>query len=404
MRIHPFQGLVPVPALAPEVACVPYDVVNTAEAAALAAGRPHSLLHVDRAEIGLPANTDPYSDAVYARARANFETLQRQGALVRETGPCLYVYQQRMGDHVQRGLVAGCHVEDYDRELIKKHEKTRKDKEDDRTRLIDTLSADTGPVFLTYRDDAAVTALVNAKTKEQPLHDFTAPDGIRHTVWRIAGGQEWVQAFGAVPVTYIADGHHRAASAARVARLRRERNPAHTGAEEYNWFLCVLFPASELKILPYNRIVLDLNGLTPAALLAKVKDLFGLVENANPSPARVGEVSMYLGGKWYGLRCVADAGADPVSRLDVSVLQDKLLGPVLGITDVRTSKRIDFVGGIRGTGELVKRVDSEGGVAFSMYPVTLGQLMDIADAGQIMPPKSTWFEPKLRSGLFIHTF
>lgn len=404
MRIHPFQGLVPVPALAPEVACVPYDVVNTAEAAALAAGRPHSLLHVDRAEIGLPANTDPYSDAVYARARANFETLQRQGALVRETGPCLYVYQQRMGDHVQRGLVAGCHVEDYDRELIKKHEKTRKDKEDDRTRLIDTLSADTGPVFLTYRDDAAVTALVNAKTKEQPLHDFTAPDGIRHTVWRIAGGQEWLKAFGAVPVTYIADGHHRAASAARVARLRRERNPAHTGAEEYNWFLCVLFPASELKILPYNRIVLDLNGLTPAALLAKVKDLFGLVENANPSPARVGEVSMYLGGKWYGLRCVADAGADPVSRLDVSVLQDKLLGPVLGITDVRTSKRIDFVGGIRGTGELVKRVDSEGGVAFSMYPVTLGQLMDIADAGQIMPPKSTWFEPKLRSGLFIHTF
>ena len=404
MRIHPFQGLVPVPALAPEVACVPYDVVNTAEAAALAAGRPHSLLHVDRAEIGLPANTDPYSDAVYARARANFETLQRQGALVRETGPCLYVYQQRMGDHVQRGLVAGCHVEDYDRELIKKHEKTRKDKEDDRTRLIDTLSADTGPVFLTYRDDAAVTALVNAKTKEQPLHDFTAPDGIRHTVWRIAGGQEWVKAFGAVPVTYIADGHHRAASAARVARLRRERNPAHTGAEEYNWFLCVLFPASELKILPYNRIVLDLNGLTPAALLAKVKDLFGLVENANPSPARVGEVSKYLGGKWYGLRCVADAGADPVSRLDVSVLQDKLLGPVLGITDVRTSKRIDFVGGIRGTGELVKRVDSEGGVAFSMYPVTLGQLMDIADAGQIMPPKSTWFEPKLRSGLFIHTF
>ncbi|MEY4005567.1 MAG: hypothetical protein RLZZ221_1663, partial [Verrucomicrobiota bacterium] len=227
MRIHPFQGLVPVPALAPEVACVPYDVVNTAEAAALAAGRPHSLLHVDRAEIGLPPATDPYSEAVYARARSNFEALQRNGTLVRETGPCLYVYQQRMGDHVQRGLVAGCHVEDYDAELIKKHEKTRKDKEDDRTRLIDTLSADTGPVFLTYRDNAAVTALVNAKTKEQPLHDFTAPDGIRHTVWRIAGGQEWVKAFGAVPVTYIADGHHRAASAARVARLRRERNPSH---------------------------------------------------------------------------------------------------------------------------------------------------------------------------------
>jgi uncharacterized protein (DUF1015 family) len=404
MRIHPFQGLVPTPAQAAEVACVPYDVVNAAEAAALAAGKPNSLLRVDRAEIDLPANTDPYSDAVYSQAKANFSALQRSGVLVRESEPCIYVYQQQMGSHVQRGIVAGCHVDDYDRELIKKHEKTRKDKEDDRTRLIDTISADTGPVFLTYRDQAAVTALVNAKTKEKPLYDFTAPDGIRHTVWRVAGGAEWVNAFGAVPVTYIADGHHRAASAARVARLRRERNPHHTGAEDYNWFLCVLFPASELKILPYNRIVLDLNGLSSADFLAKAKSLFGLVEDAAPSPTAVGQVSMYLGGKWYGLVVKPEAGADPVSRLDVSVLQDKLLAPVLGITDVRTSKRIDFVGGIRGPGELMKRVDAEGGVAFSMYPVTLGQLMDIADAGQIMPPKSTWFEPKLRSGLFIHTF
>ncbi len=404
MRIHPFQGLVPTPATAPEVACVPYDVVNTAEAAALAVGKPHTLLRVDRAEIDLPAKTDPYSEAVYAKARGNFLALQRAGVLVRETEPCLYVYQQQMGAHIQRGLMAGCHVDDYDAELIKKHEKTRKDKEDDRTKLIDTLSADTGPVFLTYRDNATVTALVNAKTKGKPLHDFTAPDGIRHTVWRIAGGAEWVKAFAAVPVTYIADGHHRAASAARVARLRRERNPQHIGAEDYNWFLCVLFPASELKILPYNRLVVDFNGLTPAAFLAKVKSLFGLQESAAPTPIAVGQVSMYLGGKWYGLRCAADAKADPVSRLDVSVLQDKLLGPVLGIADVRTSKRIDFVGGIRGTGELVKRVDAEGGVAFSMFPVTLAQLMDIADAGQIMPPKSTWFEPKLRSGLAVHTF
>ena len=383
---------------------MPYDVVNTAEAAALAAGHPHSLLRVDRAEIDLPAKTDPYSEAVYARARENFLALQRAGVLVRETEPCLYVYQQQMGAHIQRGLVAGCHVDDYDAELIKKHEKTRKDKEDDRTKLIDTLSADTGPVFLTYRDNAAITALVNGKTKETPRHDFTAPDGIRHTVWRIAGGAEWVTAFGAVPVTYIADGHHRAASAARVARLRRERNPQHTGAEDYNWFLCVLFPASELKILPYNRIVVDLRGLAPAAFLAKVKAIFAVQENAAPSPTTVGEVSMYLSGKWYGLRCAADANADPVSRLDVSVLQDRLLAPVLGIDDVRTSKRIDFVGGIRGPGELAKRVDAEGGVAFSMFPVTLAQLMDIADAGQIMPPKSTWFEPKLRSGLVIHTF
>jgi uncharacterized protein (DUF1015 family) len=404
MRIHPFQGLVPKPELAAEVACVPYDVVNAAEAAALAAGKPHSLLHVDRAEIDLPPETDHYSDAVYAKARENFLGLQRAGVLVRESEPCLYVYQQQMGSHVQRGLVAGCHVDDYDAGLIKKHEKTRKDKEDDRTRLIDTISADTGPVFLTYRDDAAVTALVNAKTKEKPLHDFTAPDGIRHTVWRIAVGAEWVKAFAAVPVTYIADGHHRAASAARVARLRRERNAKHTGGEDYNWFLCVLFPASELKILPYNRIVADLNGLSPADFLARVKAMFGLEKNAPATPSAVGRVSMYLGGKWYGLRCPVDPKADPVGRLDVSVLQDKLLAPLLGIDDPRTSKRIDFVGGIRGTGELVKRVDAEGGVAFSMFPVTLAQLMDIADAGQIMPPKSTWFEPKLRSGLFIHTF
>jgi uncharacterized protein (DUF1015 family) len=404
MRIHPFQGLVPTPAYAPEVACVPYDVVNAAEAAVLAAGKPHSLLHVDRAEIDLPAGTDPHADAVYAKALENFLALQRDGVLVRESEPCLYVYQQQMGGHVQRGLVAGCHVEDYDLGLIKKHEKTRKDKEDDRTKLIDTLSADTGPVFLTYRDNADVTALVNAKTKGEPVYDFTAPDGIRHTLWRIAGGAEWVKAFAAVPATYIADGHHRAASAARVARLRRERNAKHTGNEDYNWFLCVLFPASELKILPYNRIVVDLNGLTTADFLARVKSIFGLQENAAPSPASVGHVSMYLDGKWYGLRMKTDPKADPVSRLDVSVLQDKLLAPVLGIDDVRTSKRIDFVGGIRGTGELVKRIDADGGVAFSMFPVTLTQLMDIADAGQIMPPKSTWFEPKLRSGLVIHTF
>jgi uncharacterized protein (DUF1015 family) len=405
MRIRAFQGLVPNPAYASEVACVPYDVVNTAEAAALAAGKPRTLLRVDRAEIDLPAETNPYSEAVYAQARANLLALQANGSLGRETGPSLYVYEQQMGAHRQRGLVALCHVEDYDAELIKKHEKTRKDKEDDRTKLIDTLSANTGPVFLTYRDEGGVTALVNAKVQETPLHDFTAPDGIRHTVWRVAGGTDWVRAFGRVPVTYIADGHHRAASAARVARMRRERNPQHTGAEDYNWFLCVLFPASELKILPYNRIVLDLHGLAPADLLAQVKTIFGgVTENAAPTPTAIGQVSMYLAGKWYGLRCPVDPKADPVGRLDVSVLQDKLLAPVLGIDDVRTSKRIDFVGGIRGTGELVRRVDADGGVAFSMFPVTLGQLMDIADAGQIMPPKSTWFEPKLRSGLFIHTF
>jgi uncharacterized protein (DUF1015 family) len=404
MRIRAFQGLVPVPSHAAEVACVPYDVVDAAEAAALAAGKPHSLLHVDRAEIGLPPGTDPYGDAVYAKARENFQKLQRAGVLVHESGPCLYLYQQQMGAHTQRGLVAVCHVDDYDAGLIKKHEKTRKDKEDDRTRLIATLGANTGPIFLTYRDEASVSALVAAKVEEQPQHDFTAPDGIRHTVWRIAGGADFIRAFGRVPVTYIADGHHRAASAARVARLRRERNPAHTGAEDYNWFLCVIFPASELKILPYNRHVFNLNGHRPAALLEKVGAIFGLEENAAPSPSATGRISMYLGGNWHGLRCPVDPKADPVARLDVSVLQDKLLAPLLGVDDPRTSKRLDFVGGIRGPADLVKRVDAQGGVAFSLYPVTIAQLMDIADAGQIMPPKSTWFEPKLRSGLFIHTF
>jgi uncharacterized protein (DUF1015 family) len=404
MRIRAFQGLVPVPALAPEVACVPYDVVDAQEAAALAAGKPRSLLHVDRAEIDLPPETDHYSAAVYAKANENFLKLQRDGTLVRESEPCLYLYQQQMGPHRQRGLVAVCHVEDYDAELIKKNEKTRKDKEDDRTRLIDTISAGTGPVFLTYRDEPAVNALVAKLVQTPPRHDFTAPDGIRHTVWRIPGGAEWVAAFGQVPCLYIADGHHRAASAARVARLRRSRNPQHTGTEDYNWFLCVIFPAGELKILPYNRHVLDLHGATPAAFLAKVKTTFGLEENAAPSPTAGGRVSMYLGGKWYGLRCPVDPKADAVSRLDVSVLQDKLLAPLLGIDDPRTSKRIDFVGGIRGTGELVKRVDTQGGVAFSMYPTTVAQVMAISDAGQIMPPKSTWFEPKLRSGLFVHTF
>lgn len=404
MRIRAFQGLVPRADCAAEVACVPYDVVDAAEAAALAAGRPRSLLHVDRAEIGLPAGTDPYGETVYAQARENFLRLQREGALVRENRPCLYLYQQRMGEHRQRGLVAVCHVDDYDSGLIKRHEKTRRDKEDDRTRLVDALSANTGPIFLTYRDAAGLNRLADVQVREAPAHDFVAPDGIRHTVWRIPGGEAWIRAFEAVPCAYIADGHHRAASAARVARLRRERNPAHTGSEDYNWFLSVLFPAGELKILPYNRVVLDLNGLRPAEALARIEARFGLVKGASPAPAGPGEVSLYLGGAWHGLRCPADPAADPVARLDVSVLQEKLLAPIFGIDDPRTSKRIDFVGGIRGTGELVRRVDKGGGAAFSMHPVTVAQLMDIADAGQIMPPKSTWFEPKLRSGLFIHTF
>ena len=385
---------------------MPYDVVDRQESAALAKGNPHSLLHVDRAEIDLPVETDPYSDAVYGKALENFSRLQRDGDLIRETGRVVYLYQQIMGDHAQTGIAAVCHIEDYENNLIKKHEKTRKDKEDDRTRLIGTLSADTGPVFLTYRDEEAIDGRVNEAKRGTPLYDFTAPDGIRHTVWRVEHAEELVAAFCRVPRAYVADGHHRTASAVRVGRERRAANPNHTGAEEYNWFLAVLFPASQLRILPYNRCVHDLNGRTEEGLLAELNASGFTVEvAAEATPPGPGEVRMYLGSKWYRVAWKPDPGADPIARLDVTVLQDRVLGPLLGIDDPRTSKRIDFIGGIRGTEELERRVkEGRAAVAFSMYPTTVEQLMDIADAGAIMPPKSTWFEPKLRSGLFIHTF
>ena len=405
LRIQAFTGLRPAPELVAEVACVPYDVVNREESAALAAGKANTLLRVDRAEIDLPPDTDPYSDAVYEKARENFLALQKSGALIRETEPCLYLYQQRMGAHVQTGLAAVCHIEDYERDIIKKHEKTRRDKEDDRTRLIGTLSADTGPVFLTYRDSEAIDALTAAALKTAPLYDFTAPDGIQHTVWRIAGGESFVENFRNIPVAYVADGHHRTASACRVGRERREANPAHTGSEDYNWFLAVLFPASQLQILPYNRAVKDLHGHTKETFLEAVSRVFTLRHGSAPTPVRPGEIRMYLDGAWYDLTWRPAPDADPISQLDVTALQDRVLAPLLGIDDPRTSKGIEFIGGIRGPGELVKLVDSgKAAVAFSMFPTTVEQLMAIADAGQIMPPKSTWFEPKLRSGLFVHTF
>lgn len=388
-----------------EVSCVPYDVVNAAEAASLAHGLPNSLLHVDRAEIDLPPETDPYSDAVYAKARQNFIAMQKNGALIREDQPAVYLYQQRMGGHVQTGLATVCHIEDYEREIIKKHEKTRKDKEDDRTRLIDTLNADTGPVFLTYRDRPEIGYLVDRHLTTPPLYDFNAPDGVQHTVWRITGGEEFVREFAQLPFAYVADGHHRTASACRVGRERREANPRHTGNEDYNWFLAVLFPASQLQILPYNRTVRDLAAHTPESLISAISKVFGLKKNGNAAPRQPGEICMYLAGHWYDLAWEPADGADPISQLDVTGLQDRILAPLLGIDDPRTSKRIDFIGGIRGTSELEKLVDSgEAAVAFSMFPTTVEQLMAIADANQIMPPKSTWFEPKLRSGLFIHTF
>lgn len=405
MDIQAFQGLSPVTERANQVNCVPYDVVDTKEARELAKGNPHSLLHVDRAEIDLPDNTNIYSDEVYAKAKENFLKLQKEGALAREKTPCIYVYRQVMGVHTQTGLAVVCSVKDYEENRIKKHEKTRPDKEDDRTRLIDTIGAQTGPVFLTYHDNAEVNTLTARVTQNAPTYDFTAPDGVRHTVWRVEGGESFICAFAKVPAIYIADGHHRAASAARVAKERQKRNPSHTGKELYNYFLSVLFPSSQVKILSYNRCVHDLNGLSVEKFLAAVKAAFPLQEKAAPQPEKPGQVRMYVQGKWYGLTCTAPANADAVSQLDVSVLQDKLLAPVLDIQDPRTSKRIEFIGGIRGTDELVRKVDSgQAAVAFSMFPTTVEQMMAIADAGQIMPPKSTWFEPKLRSGFFIHTF
>jgi len=409
MRLRSFQGLVPVPQHAAAVAAVPYDVVNREESYALAHDKPMNLLHVDRAEIDLPLSVDPYSAAVYAKAKENLDKLVAQGVLVRESAPSLYLYRQTIGSHSQTGLVGVCHTGDYEQDVIKKHEKTRQDKEDDRTRLVDSLSGNTGPIFLTYRGQPEIDAIIKGHMAATAAdHDFLAPDGVQHQAWRLpAESCEKLEALFAtqVPASYIADGHHRAASAFRVSKLRRERNASHDGGEDYNWFLCVLFPGNELNILPYNRAVKDLNGRSPEAFLAEVSSIFTVTPTQIKSPALASHSSMYFGGQWYDLAWKAEPDASPIDQLDVSILQDRLLKPVLGIDDPRTSKRIDFIGGIRGTAELEKLVDAgDHAVAFSMYPVTVDQLMAISDATQIMPPKSTWFEPKLRSGLFIHTF
>ncbi|HYP26538.1 MAG TPA: DUF1015 family protein [Blastocatellia bacterium] len=405
--IHPFRALRPVEEKAREVAAVPYDVVNTSEARALASDNPLSFLHVSRPEIGLPDDTDPYSDVVYAKAAENFERLKAAAPLLVEPAPSIYVYELRMGDHTQTGIAACCSVDEYDSDIIRKHERTRKDKEDDRTRHIVTLRAQTGPVFLTYRGRGEINRIVERARSAAPLYDITADDGVRHTVWRagVDDARALAEEFRAVPLLYIADGHHRAASASRArARLKGE-NPGHTGDEEYNFFLAVLFPSDQLRILPYNRVVKDLNGLSPSDFLKAVSEKVGVSERADASPRSKGGASMYLGGRWYGLDLSRDGAAagDPIRSLDVSLLQEHVLDPILGIRDVRTDKRIDFVGGIRGTAALERLVDGgQAAVAFSMYPVTVEQLMDVSDANEIMPPKSTWFEPKLRDGLLSH--
>jgi uncharacterized protein (DUF1015 family) len=403
--IRPFRALRPEPAQASLVASVPYDVVNTDEARELAESNPLSFLHVSRPEIDLPTGTDIYSDAVYRKAVENFEKLIANCPLETESAPNLYLYKLVMGDHEQVGIVACCSIDEYDDNKIRKHERTRRDKEDDRTRHMLVLKAQTGPVFLTYRRRAEIDDQISAALSTEPLFDLTADDGIRHTIWRLAETDSLVNSFKNVPLLYIADGHHRAASASRARAELREQSFAHTGKEDYNYFLTVIFPDSQLQILAYNRVVKDLNGLSTDEFLTEVKRQFTITENASAAPERRGHWSMYLDGKWYGLQMSPDATLPTgnVAALDVSVLQDRLLEPILGIQDIRTDKRIDFVGGLRGTKELERLVDEgKAAVAFSLYPTTVEELLMVSDASEIMPPKSTWFEPKLRDGLLIH--
>ncbi len=407
MRLHPFDAVCPKPALAPRVAAVPYDVVNRDEACELALGNPHSFLHVGRADIDLPPDVDPHDPRIYRTAREALDRFVAQGVLVREGARALYLYRQIMGGRVQTGVVGCVHIDDYEQDVIRKHEKTRQDKEDDRTRHVLTLEAHAEPVFLTYRGLPRIDALSEAVVATDPTHDFTAPDGVRHTVWRISDPSSWVEAFRNVPHAYVADGHHRSASAWRAGKERRAADPSHRGDEEYNWFLAVLFPADQLTIMPYNRVVRDLAGKSPPEVLQALRQVGRVVPADDPRPPRSGTFCVYLAEAWYRVELSEERldRSDPIGSLDVSLLQDQVLGPILGVGDPRTDKRLDFVGGIRGTAELERRVKSgEMAIAFSLYPTTVEQLMAVSDAGAIMPPKSTWFEPKLRSGLFVHTF
>jgi uncharacterized protein (DUF1015 family) len=406
--IHPFRAYRPKAELAARVASVPYDVINTAEARQLADGNPISFLHVCRPEIDLPAGIDEHDDRVYATGAANLHRFIAEGTLAREAADSLYVYQQRMGEHVQAGVVALCSVREYEENRIKKHEFTRRDKEDDRTRHVTEQAANAEPVFLTYRAQPEIDSIVDAVRATAPLYDIVTPDGIGHVVWRIAdegSSAKLIALFGDTEALYIADGHHRTASAVRYGQACRARNPHPTGSEAYEFFMAVVFPHNQLRILDYNRVVRDLNGLTPEQFRAKIAEKFEIGPAAR-QPAEPASFGMYLEGKWQTLR--ARAGSypvdDPIRRLDVSILQENLLAPVLGIDDPRTDKRIDFVGGIRGMDELERRVREGCAVAFSMYPTSLDELMAVADAGQVMPPKSTWFEPKLRSGLLVRLY
>jgi uncharacterized protein (DUF1015 family) len=406
-RIQPFLAWRPRPELAAKVASPPYDVLSSDEARVMAADNPLSFLHVVKPEIDLPPDTDHYSPDVYAKGAENLRRLIDDGVLQRDPQPALYLYRQRMGDHVQTGLVAGASVDEYEADRIKKHEHTRQVKEDDRTRHIDTLGANTGPVFLTYKARPEIDALVDRLTAAPPTYDFVAPDGIQHVLWVVAVPADrdaLTAAFAEVPELYVADGHHRSAAGTRIRALRRDRNPNHTGNEPYNYFLAVIFPHDQMQILDYNRVVKDLNGRDPEGFLAEVRQRFEVVPVDDGRPSRAHCFGMYLGGRWYRLTARPDiiADDDPVESLDVAILQNDLLAPVLGVGDPRKDERIDFIGGIRGLAELERLVDSgAGAVAFALHPTSIEQLFAVADAGRVMPPKSTWFEPKLRSGLIV---
>lgn len=409
--VKPFRGLRPKQEYAEKVASPPYDVLNSEEAKDLAGDKPYSFLHVVKPEIDLPEDISIYDKRVYEKGAENLQKLMEDEIMIKEDQPCFYIYKQIMGDHEQVGLVAGASVEEYEKDLIKKHEKTRKVKEDDRTNHVNHLNANTGPVFLTYHARKAIDTLMNQiMEKSDPVYDFTSNDGIHHIFWVVSDDKDIKSIeseFAKLGCLYVADGHHRSASAARVKEMRQKKNSDHTGDEEYNYFLTVIFPHNQMYIMDYNRVVKDLNGNSKEEFLIKVEEKFEVeFQPKKVNPADKHTFGMYLDGDWYKLTSKADTynETDPVGKLDVSILQENLLTPILGIGDPRKDERIDFVGGIRGLKELERLVDSgKFAVAFAMHPTSIEELMAIADANLMMPPKSTWFEPKLRSGLIVHT-
>ncbi len=381
-------------------------MVDRSEAHALAQGNPFSFLHVGRSDIDLPPTIDPYDERIYLKARDNLKAFMTDGTLMQERDPSLYLYELTMDGRAQVGVVGCVHVEDYEQDVIKKHERTRKDKEDDRTRHVLTLNANAEPVFLTYEPQPYLARMMADGMRGNPLYDFTSDDGVRHRVWRVRDPDAYVDSFRRIAVSYVADGHHRSASAWRAGNERKAANRSHSGLEEYNWFLAVLFPSDQLHIMPYNRVVRDLGGLSVDQFLDRLRALGSLTETLRPAPDRPWVFGVYVGGRWYRLELdpATIDSIDPIKSLDAELLYSRILHPVLGIGDIRADKRIDFVGGIRGPAELQRRVDSgEMAVGFALYPVRIEQVMAVADGGGIMPPKTTWFEPKLKSGLFVHT-